>query len=104
MFMNANVDVTNCTYGLFAIGSGATIGMVSAGVLSGNALTYGASASYGAMLILPTAVTTITGGTAEMSIDNGTVTGTWASLVASYSCLNKSRYYVKNLSPVKGSP
>lgn len=86
---NGNVDVTNCTYGIFA-GSGGSVTFKSTAVLSGNALSYAAMASYGAIVVMPTASTTITGVTAQMAVDNAALTGTWASLIASFGCLTSA--------------
>jgi hypothetical protein len=81
-----NLGVTNCSYGLMAAGRG-SLTASSTVVVSGNGLTYGANSSYGGLIVLPTATTTITGGTAEISVDLGAATTTWVSLAASSSCL-----------------
>lgn len=85
-FLSQNVDVTNCTYALFASGTSA-INVAGAVVVSGNALTYSANALWGAGISASTSVQTITSGTADMAVDNGVSTGTWASLAASFNCL-----------------
>lgn len=85
-FLSQNVDVTNCTYAMFASGT-SSINAAGAVVVSGNALTYSANALWGASISASTSVQTITAATADMAVDNGTATGTWASLAASFNCL-----------------
>lgn len=84
--VGGNVGVTNCSVGLMASGL-SVISIAPAAVFSGNALTYGVNAVYGGHIILPTATTTITGVTAEMSVDSGAAVGTFASLTASFKSL-----------------
>ncbi len=84
--MTAGVDVTNCTYGMLSAGF-AEIQGSSTSALSGNALTYGGNAVSGGSIHVFTGTFTITGATAEMSVDTGLGVGTWASLAASFDCL-----------------
>ncbi len=80
------LDVTNCTSGVIAL-NGGTIAFNPSSTFSGNGLTYAARADYGGRIILPSAIT-ITAGTAELAIDNGALTDSFASLAAAFSCLS----------------
>jgi hypothetical protein len=79
------MDVTNCTYGV-AVGGTGTVGFGQTNTFSGNALSNAAFVSLGGSLWLPSAIT-ITSGTADLNIDNGTSTASFGSLAAIYSCL-----------------
>ncbi len=79
------LDVTNCTNGVFPV-NGGQVTFATGTTFTGNALTYAVNAVNGGMAFLP-AAPTITAGTAELAIDNGALTDTFASLTAIYSCL-----------------
>lgn len=81
------MDVTNCTTGILASGQSQ---ITVTGVLSGNALGYAVNSVHGSSVILPTATATITGATAEMSVDSGAQTAAFGSLGASFACLSSS--------------
>ncbi len=86
--LNGNLDVTDCTFGVLASGSGASVTQLAATVISGNALTYAVDVRMGAMFATNSTAQTLTGGTAELSVDLGTVTTTWAVIgVAPQNCL-----------------
>lgn len=80
-----NVDVTNCTYGV-AAQAGGVVAFTQSSTFSGNSLTYSAASNNGGTIILPSAIT-ITSGTADLSVDNGSTASTFGSLGSIYNCL-----------------
>ncbi len=78
-----NVNTVNCTDAVTALGGDISIN----GILTGNALTYGARANWGGSIRFNTG-STLTAGTAELAVDDGAAVGTFASLPAAYSCLS----------------
>ncbi len=85
--ITGDLDIgTNCTSGLAVING--NIAANSTIVLSGNALGSGVLANFGGAVTLPTALATATADAGvQMSLDNATATGTFASLSATFSCL-----------------
>ncbi len=81
------LDITNCAYGISAHG-GAVVFTGPTATFTGNANTYAVNALLGAQIVFPNTVPAITASTAEMSIDNGALTDTFASLTATYMCLS----------------
>ncbi len=78
------IDVTNCTYGVSSSGPGSIV-FNQTTTFSGNSLTYSVIAVNSGQIFLPSAIT-ITSGTADIALDNGAVTGSYAALTAIYSC------------------
>lgn len=87
IYLIGNVNVTNCTEGFRATYGAQIISNDPTPILSGNALAYATNAMYGGQISFRTDIATITGATAEMTIDDGAATATFASLPSSYSCL-----------------
>lgn len=83
--VNSGLDVTNCTVALSA--NEGSISTNPGTVLSGNALSYAAQASNGGKIRMQPSLATITSGTADLSLDGATATGSFASLAATYACL-----------------
>jgi hypothetical protein len=83
--VSGGLDVTNCQYGVVA--QTGTVAFAQTATFSGNSLTYSAQTANGGAVFLPNAIT-VTSGTADLSVDNGTVTSTYASLAGLYSCVS----------------
>ncbi len=86
LLLNGNVNVTNCTYGLF--NSGGYVHFGSTVVMSGNALTTAIMSVNSGKVYLSPQVQTITGVTSETSVDNGEATRAFSAYSGSYDCLN----------------
>ncbi len=79
------LNITNCGVGIWA-NQGSVVNLNSTAAITGNALSYAIEALNGSSVTLSTALA-ITSGTADLNLDNASVTGSFASLTGIYSCL-----------------
>lgn len=83
---SAGYDVQNCVNGIHATG-GATVAFSTSLPFTGAVTGYALQIVYGAQVQSPTTTPTITAGIAQISLDNGAMTGSFSQLGARFECL-----------------
>lgn len=82
------LDVTNCTVGMKAVGMLIGFSNAGAAAITGNGLSYGVVADWGGSIWLgSSSANTITGGTAVISLDQNTITGAFTDVASTGSCI-----------------